>query len=64
LHNFWLYTGLIALALSLGVLPIVSGMWLWILIPLLLTGTALTFITGLQLVLLVIGIVALFGAAV
>lgn len=61
MHNFWLLIGLGSLILWAGLLPAVSGLWPWLLIPALLTMAPITFVGGLQTVLFVVSIIGILG---
>lgn len=58
-HNVFLTVGIVSLIISLGLLPLVTGAWLWVMIAAFSNPGlyAVTFATSIQTVLLVLGIV-------
>lgn len=59
MHNFWLTVGLVSLILWAGVLPAVTGLWPWFLFAALFSLTPLTYVGGLQIVLLIVSFIAI-----
>ncbi len=58
-HNVWLTVGLISLIIALGILPLATGAWPWVLMAALTNPSVYTstFLTQVQTVLLVLGII-------